>query len=163
MQPITLCPHMYACAHPQRCINAIALMWSMLAAHPHRASRLYVQSSALLHTALAAQLANAFLLLSFCPWTQGWASFCGCFWSSWAPVLFGFFADKFHCFCEHVLHLRAAVQICCSAVFKVTYTVSLTITLCCVKWVVSAISFHFISFVPLPKEEYFWGSSSRWN
>lgn len=55
-------------------------------------------------------------------------------------------SQTFHCFCEHVLHLRAAVQICCSAVFKVTYAVSLIITLRCVKWVVSAISVHFSSF-----------------
>lgn len=159
MQPNTLCPHMYACAHPRRCINAIALMWSMLTAHPHRASWASMSSPLLSSTALAAQLVNS---LVNCFWAsvhepKAGPSLCGCFWSSWAPVLFSFFADsldnnladEFQCFCEHVLHRRAATQIflSCSFVFKVTYEVQLTVTLCCAKCVVSVISCW------LPKEE----------
>ncbi len=157
MQPNTLCPHMYACAHPWRCINAIALMWSMLAAHPHRASWASISSNLLYSTALGPQLVNSFLLLSFCPWTQGWAFIVCMFWSSWAPVLFCFYADsldntlvdKFQCFSEHVLLWWATAQIflSCSFVFKVTYEVQLTVTLCCTKCVVSVISCWF------PKEE----------
>lgn len=136
MQPITLCPHMYACAHSRRYINAVALMWSMLATHPHRASRAIVRPVLCSHSlgcsvserSLASELLSVNPSLGLVLWTL---------LIQLGHVLFSFFADKFH-----VLHLRAAAQIYRSVVFKVTHAVS-TVTLCRVKWV----PFQYINFI----------------